>query len=784
LSFFALAQRLIQRSHIRLFEKFFLGDFLVFGFRELQKNWWRNMLKKRSITTVCTVILIIFLGGCAQQASPAAPVSEEQSMEIEAPQYTATSTPTEVPTFTPTLEPTPTTESTATPEPTVAATPLPEPISVDNAGRLVLAASIDLERKFLAHHRSNWGIGRWSPDGNQIVVETDLGIDILEGNSLDLIAEYAGLVPIDFLSDGQLAVLNSDNLDFVAPASGIGETVFTFDVIPSALAVSPDGGTLVYVVGPRSYMKVDLSSGEQEEIEILRNLNFIELTELTYSFDNLWLYVTGKLALIRDRTTVNVAETVVVNIETDEISYALRSFDPPRVSPHNGFYTYLEGFGANRILVAAPQVDGVGEFVQTAVSGKFFEQTNQQKTDTCWADEAGIEAFTYDINQDASKIAVMYLGYTSVCPKPNTITPRGEMVLYDTDDPTNNEIVWQSLGINPLQMRISPADTSFFTISTDDVIRLWSLTTGDLLAELAYALDSNLRLNADASQLLAPAQDGLKLITLDTQKVVQTVPYPEYPSRGGRDLAWLDQVQIIGNTDELFLLDFRYVGTPQNGWGDTFVKHTYALATDGRVQRHFVGAGDCSTSANYATLRCSGFIRTEPQYEFVAKTKLVWLFDVETGELLTGFDKDSASFIALDPVGENYFSCRAGTNAFNVSSIRENLISQYVFLCQDAVFLPDGATILLANGTLVDRETKEVRGSLAFGNPVTEFGNVLVSSDHNLILIANMIFDLRNGALLIELPTAGDVIDAVFSADGLTLTTLTQHMVAEWQVRP
>ncbi len=741
-------------------------------------------MNRKSIFVFCSLLLII--ASCATPpAAQVEPVTEEQSANTEAPQQTATTIPTDVPTFTPTLEPTATNtpEPSPTPEPTATATPLPKPISADNADRLVLVTSFDLDRKFLAHHRSNWGVGRWNPDGSLIALETDLGIDIVDGTTLDFVAEFPDFIPVDFLADGKLAARKGVELHLLDLVNNSSESVYSFAAVPAVIAVSQDGNTVVYVIGPRNYAKVDLVSGEREEFEILRRLNYIELVDLTFSPDGVWLYVTGKLALVRQGLTTQVLETSLLEAVTGSENFTFRPAAPPNFNFHDPHLLYYLATDANIIRFMRATNDGLSEFIQTTVAGRWsvWEYAADGKCQI----GSNANALAYAAVPDASKVGVIYFVPYHTCPD-DRWTISSQLILYDTSDPVNNETVWENTGQFTRNFAFSPLDDTFFTISSDQVVRLWSAINGEQLVERAYTLESEPKLDPANKHLYSPAVEQINILDLTTQTVSGQLANPENEN----GFAYIRKVGIGQFVDSQMLLElgFTSVGGATSGeWqkSDT-ISVDRATATE---IRRFPEAQDCYLTPNGSRMLCKAVTGRAAEFNPptgpFSRGEYFHIYETETGELLQSISLENAAHTALSPDGELYYTCRAETKTFNLAPVAgEGAVSQYLFPCQAAIFLPDGKTILLAEGTLVDLETKEARGNLAFAESLADFGFFLVHPQGDMILINNVIYDLNSGALLIELLTDGEVIDAFFSTDGLTLTTLTQHTVAEWQVQP
>ena len=96
--------------------------------------------------------------------------------------------------------------------------------------------------------------------------------------------------------------------------------------------------------------------------------------------------------------------------------------------------------------------------------------------------------------------------------------------------------------------------------------------------------------------------------------------------------------------------------------------------------------------------------------------------------------------------------------------------------------MPDDSQILLADGTMVDLDSKEAVDGFVFSQPYADLSQVYFSPNNDFVLIGTDFFDLQGKILLGQLDTGQDYLDVRLSADGKTLVGLAQTGLEFWQV--
>jgi WD40 repeat protein len=723
--------------------------------------------------------LLLILNACGASPPETAPVVNSGGAEEAEVASAETLSPQDTPTAT--LSP------TAVP-PTATPTPVPVPVAVDNVGELFLANFSDFNRKHIGdpyagvqqiykNSDGDWlflpvSAGRpikalWNADGSALLVETNRGIDVLDGTNLELLKAFDGYALVNTLSNGLMAVLQGSELFFLDLETGEAVSQWVLENATEAFGVSPDGQFLAVATDNRTFDLINLATQDVRSIVIERKFAPLKIIDFVFNADSSLLFVSHSLKIDGTLPTLQEARgSHLFSVETGEQFYEiLTKIGIEFVT--NEEYAYWDGsINAGRVYLARPSEDLSAEVEVARAGGKILAFDS----DTC-------EGFTYIVSsfsfQGASNVAgllydTMRYGYDDAC-KNKEYNVLGKTLLL-RDLPAEEDIGSISTLEKPypLVVDFSPDGDFFYTIAPDGIVRLWDAVSLEVVhTSSEYLHAGSISMNADGTKLVVPSWDHFEIWDATSFEVLASVPYPD-PSASSDSVT--GSVHFL--TDDLISVAVKY----QAGASAAF---TYDLKEESYIASFYAATDEdlrnCSYSANGASQVCwSGGNTTS--------LGMYTIYNTLDGVLHSSYRYEMIQYYALSNDGTQLAQCRADASSINIGPVDQQLRA-YQYPCQDMVFLPGDTQLLLADGTVVDLETKDVAGTFAFTEPYLEFPEVFPSPNGDFIFIGTQIYDLQTGEMLGTLGTEHQILDVGFSQDGMDVVVLTEYGLAYFQAR-
>lgn len=689
---------------------------------------------KRIFGPILAIAFVLSACGGGAQTPPTEPAAD-QPEEVTAPTDTAAP------------QPTAPEEPTATPEPTAA--PEPQPITAANAAGLALAGVTDLGREFLADPNANWNAAKWTPDGAYVVVETDRGFDTLDGATLELIYSADGYLPVDMLADGRVAGLKGEELVFINPATGETEskgTVSNSDV----LAVSADGNQLAFASGPDIVSLVNLASGTTIDTLITRTFAQTKVRDLAFRPDGQILFVSGEDARPAYFITL-------INTSDGSKLYEIPGSGRIVSAPADSWYIYLNDGASSSGEFARPRNDLPEPFLQARFAREVGGYQDGKGTVAVLSD--------YSFMGSSNEWAGLYLG--SYDDWNITYSSPAFLILFwnDTGSNTGTISVLPDAGL-PLSLEFNPVGSAFVTTDWEGAVHLWSREGASLALNNSYASGSDPALSPAGDMLAVPNAANLTVVNTTDLAQVDSFPYSE-PSLVGAvnysgHVLFADSNTLILTTDSIANLR----------WDVEARKSVILHLSAGELLRSLEHLYECSISGAGVAILCQNYDNQA--------TQVVRLSD---GSLLTSFKaSEDMRFLRLSNDGNLLSSCREGAAQITVQDLTSGGSRPFSFPCQDVLFLPGDALVLLADGSLVDVETREVMTTFAFPAPFAEFPTAFFSPNGDFVIIGNQVYDLTGGALLGMLDGYETLYGGALVDDDLTLLLLTERGLERWSV--
>ncbi len=674
------------------------------------------------------------LSACAPAASSAIPTEPATGSSAPAAEPTETAAP----------------EATAAPEPTPTPALEPQPITADNAAGLALASVTDLGREFLADPNANWNAAKWTPDGAYVVVETDRGFDTLDGATLELVYSADGYLPVDMLADGRVAALMGEELVFINPATGEAESKGTVSN-PSVLAVSADGNLLAYATAPDRVNLVTLASGTVIEITIVRTFAQTRMLDLVFRPDGQILFIAGEDAR-------PVSFTTLINTADGSALYEMPGSGRVIPAPNDTWYMYLnDGVSTGTGELARPKNDSPEPFLQTRFSKEVGAYQDGKGTIAQLRD--------YSFIGSSSEWAGLYLG--SYDDWNITYSSPAFLILFWNDTGANTGTLSElsNAGL-PLSLEFNPAGSAFVTTDWEGGIYLWSRAGDALAVNEDYASGGNPALSPSGDLLAVPHSTSVSVLNSADLSEVASYLYPESLLPGAINFSghvlFADAGTLVVTADSIANLR----------WDVGSRKSVILDISSGEALRTLAHLHNCRISGAGTALLCENFDNQA--------TQVVRLSD---GALLTSFKPaDDLRHLRLSHGGNLLSSCREGAASITVQDLGSGGSRPFNFPCQDVLFLPGDTSLLLADGSLVDVETREIIGSFAVPAPLAEFPAAFFSPNGDFVLIGNQVYDLASGELLAALDGYETLYGAALAEDGLTLLLLTERGLERWSV--
>ena len=639
----------------------------------------------------------------------------------------------------PTNTSTPTPSSTPTPEPSPSPTPttIPQPVVINKNN----ISELQLIRKDSIYPNGVPRSAIWSPDGSKIILTTNLGLDVLDGETLEILRQFPNMIVQFFMEDGRLFV-QSNNFD---PAFINLQTyeVTQLDVgnlkdaegyvIP--YAISPDGNLMAVADQPNKIKIINLSTQSNREFEYFLKENVIfEPMSLMFAPDNNQMFVMILRPGYRFEIVVfDVAKEIITQEIFGEWSF-------PKFSPDG-----------NR-LVFSPK-DYVTLLVPETMS-EWSSHTNVFRSSISAEEIAWYNGAAYSFQVDSKKLGILYNG---------TVTNRSKkrnhfistLFIYNTGSGKVEKYL-NDLPPTAFDFQFNPDGSRFYTISMDGYIRLWNSEDGKFLVQ-SKAYDTsefNKSISQDGSKLAFPIPGGARILSAETGETLKELAfYPEgYPYSFAASF-------VNNNTVAISFQSYSWTQTD-----------TYDLNTNEMVRR-YPELSNCSFNRGGNTMICDrGDLK---------------LFDVATGKTLLQFRPAKAgNYFAVSDDGLYTAYCTPGSETIFLWDTQKNTQIRYLRnnnakVCAPMAFSEDSSLLVAASGT----SWSIPDGTIQTLFEVKEYGFVTVSPDKEFVLIYPQVFDLQNGKLVADLPAATSRISAVFfSADGKEIVLIDEKEILHFAV--
>jgi len=686
------------------------------------------MKKKYSFFMIC-LFLMVWLEGCGSEVSNTQVETITSTGVMIAPTTTATVLPS--PTFTNTPSP----SNTPTPEPSP--TPIPQPVVINknNIGEL------QLTRKDPIYPNGVPQSAIWSPDGSKIILTTNLGLDILDGETLEMLHQFPNTIVKFFMEDGRLFV-QSNNFD---PAF---INLQTFEVTPLSVdnlkneegfiipyAISPDGNLMAVADQPNKIKIINLSSQSSREFEYYLKENVIfDTMSLMFAPDNNQLF----LMILRpgyrfEIVVLDVGKEMITNEIFGEWSF-------PKFSPDG------------KRLVFSPK-DYVTLIVPETMS-EWSSHTYVFRSTISTEESAWYSGEAYSFQVDSSKLGILYNGtVTNRSKKRNHFV--STLFIYNTGSGKVEKYL-NDLPPTAFDFQFNPDGSRFFTISMDGFIRLWNTEDGKFLIQ-SKAYDTsefNNSISQNGSKLAFPIPGGARILSAETGEIIKELNYyPEgYP--------YSFSASFVNN-------DTIAISFQSYSWTQT---DTYDLNTNEMVRR-YPELSNCYFNRGGNTMICDrGDLK---------------LFDVDTGRTLLQFRPvDGGNYFAISDDGLYTAYCTPGSETVFLWDTQKGTQIRYLRnnnapVCAPMDFSEDSSLLVAASGT----SWSIPDGNLQTTFQVKDYGLVTISPDKEFVLIYPNVFELQNGKLITALPAAtGQISDVFFSADGKEIVLIGEKEIFHYSV--
>ncbi|TAK13011.1 MAG: hypothetical protein EPO32_06540 [Anaerolineae bacterium] len=701
-------------------------------------------MKSRIMATSAGLLFVLLLAACSSPTSvDSGSGTDTESTATKAP-AAATAAP----------------ESTATPEPSPTPEPVPQVISAANAAGLEYAGLVELPRQPILDTDSAApnGLGAYTPDGQYIVLGTNLGVDVLSAADLSHVASYPGSL-LNVMLDGRIGIAQSGLLVLVDPASGESEATGIEIDLSDNFSLSPTGTQSVRLGGPDSLVLTDLASGTVTSLPTGKENND-NLAALYFTAD-------GRHILLH-----NDDRLVIFDAATGEVAFAVQTYNGGVVSGDGKYLIYRDFNGIYTVDMTTWEV------VFTQPNG-FTTERGCDGT-TCRDSGSYLTGYLIPGNPDTG------IGFWQ-----NTVGAWPQGVNIVGVDPFNspyfqisNHVSVQSFLTGEQKFSFqgyaesellggmgAPDGSAFLLIKNDASLYLHDQTDGALLTSSeTYTVGGDSILSADGQKVTWTTVNGVYIYDLISASLTGEFAHPlKLTNASG---GWL----LAGNR-------LASEGFIQHGniWDFTEQLDFWDLAS-GMVTYTTYGLSRCTADAAGATLMCYKGGTSNSQR----------ILSAEDPESVLFSSTDPNNFTVLSPTGDAHATCILGDSAITYKNYAASSAALDA-TCQPMVFSTDGSALLLQDGTLVSVADGQVLLALEAdadgkvftlsteGQEFSSFDAPVVLFAGGLIVVDDQVFDAATGALLADLGV--EVHGLALSADGLTLNILTPEGIQQWQVR-
>lgn len=682
-------------------------------------------------------LMIILTTGCKAEfqksglpPSPLFSISNTPTITIS-PFLSPTSTSTPTPTFT----------STPTSTFTFTATPVPEPVVI-NAQNI---SELKLVHRNLLFPNGVLRSAYWSPDGEYLVVLTNLGFDLLEGASLELISHMPDQTPLFFMEDGRLLMQDKNSTASFLNLKTGDISSFPYEVplneagLPVTYAISPDGSTLALADQPNMIKIVNLSTAEEREFTY-----FLKENVIFYPYAMKFAPDNNQLFMMISRNGGR-SELLVFDISKDELTHEIFSKDGfPVFSPDK------------KRMVFPP-----GDFVSLIIPETLAEWSSH----SYWfpsiiSDEesAFYSGMAFSFLKDSQRVGVLYSGDVTNRSK-KQLRYITTLLIYNTASGKVERFL-NELPSRAFDFGFSPDGSRFFTLSNEGIIQLWQTEDGSqITVSNNYEPSESIVISPDGSKIAYPLPGGVRVVNADDGQVItQFSPYEEANS-------WSTWVSFAGN--DIIAVSFYSTYRTQTD--------TYNLITTEMIRRYPELIG-CEFNIAGNVMICDSSEDLE-------------LFDSETGRILlqfhTTFDPTKISFyFAVSDDGSYTAYCTPGSETVYLWDTYKGTQIRYLRdknrpVCGAMDFSDDNDLIVSSSGTVWQLPEGDVFLNLTSQN----FGMVVISPSNDFVVINPEIFSLSDGNVIGNIPeTTGRLSQIFFNSNGLEMLMLTDRELQHWAV--
>ncbi len=315
----------------------------------------------------------------------------------------------------------------------------------------------------------------------------------------------------------------------------------------------------------------------------------------------------------------------------------------------------------------------------------------------------------------------------------------------------------------PIDVRlfaVSPDGSQLLTFTPDARLRLWDLSTGEVLAESEHyqVEDSYPSLNANGTMLTIPGIPQVEVIRLETGETTEIGDYAD---------ASRIRVEMVGNNR-------LAVEVMTAGW--EVVLDIWDLE-ENKIVRTFKNYYGCSFNETGSHMVCNSNLQ---------------LFEVESGRLLGSYGPPGPRYewalssdgkqIALCSyvVEEGWVTLRSDNISIYDTSkneLRRLLTTDEKGICSRMAFSPDGQYLVNSKGYVWSTRTASVVSK--FESP-SEYVTVSVDPSSQMILAGNVLFDLANGDQIGRLDSGYGRNPPAFIMDGQFIAAVSDDQVGFW----